>query len=88
MFPSKVNKRNEKIILRDIYSNNIKLTGATDLKVGDAVRISDVSGPFRKGYLPAYSTAIYTIKKIRDTLPVQFILEDYEKKVSPKGFYR
>lgn len=46
-------------------------------KVGDKVRISKNKSIFDKGYLPNWSSEIFTIAKINKTLPRTFYLQDY-----------
>ena len=45
--------------------------------VGDYIRISTHKGVFTKGYLPNWSTEIFTINKINNTLPTTYMLKDY-----------
>ncbi|KAL4091148.1 hypothetical protein QTP88_025885 [Uroleucon formosanum] len=45
--------------------------------IGDNVRISTYKGVFTKGYLPIWSTEIFKIVKINDTLPITYQLQDY-----------
>jgi len=69
------------IKLREIKQKKIKFT------VGDKVRISMHKGVFVKGYLPNWSTEIFTIIKVNKTLPTTFILEDYTGERIAGGFY-
>ncbi|VVC35223.1 Ribonuclease H-like domain, partial [Cinara cedri] len=46
--------------------------------VGDKVRVSVNKGVFTKGYLPNWSTEVFTVVKINDTLPFTYRLEDYK----------
>lgn len=57
-------------------------------KIGDKVRISLKRGVFTKGYLPNWSTEIFTIVKINKTLPTTYMLEDYLHKPISGCFYR
>jgi len=56
-------------------------------KVGDKVRISVYKGVFTKGYLPNWSTEIFTIIKVNKTTPSTFILQDYTDRPIAGGFY-
>jgi len=56
-------------------------------KVGDKVRISVYKGVFTKGYLPNWSTEIFTIIKVNKTTPCTFILQDYTGRLIAGGFY-
>jgi len=55
--------------------------------VGDKVRISVYKGIFCKGFLPNWSSEIFTIIKVNKTVPVTFILEDYTGSPIAGGFY-
>ena len=76
-----VNSSSIEIKLREIKQKKIKFT------VGDKVRISMHKGVFVKGYLPNWSTEIFTIIKVNKTLPTTFILEDYTGERIAGGFY-
>ena len=45
-------------------------------KVGDQVRISKYKNIFAKGYMPNWSEEIFIIKKIKNTVPWTYILND------------
>jgi hypothetical protein len=64
-----------------------KKTGKIKFSVGDKVRISVYKGVFTKGYLPNWSTEIFTIIKVNKTTPPTFILEDYTGSPIAGGFY-
>ena len=44
--------------------------------VGDRVRISKFKNIFAKGYTPNWSTEIFTVNKINDTVPYTYNLKD------------
>ena len=44
--------------------------------VGDRVRISKFKNIFAKGYTPNWSTEIFTVNKIKDTVPYTYNLKD------------
>ena len=45
-------------------------------KVGDRVRISKYKNIFAKGYMPNWSEEIFIIKKIKNTVPWTYVLND------------
>ena len=45
-------------------------------KVGDHVRISKYKNIFAKGYMPNWSEEIFTIKKIKNTVPWTYVIND------------
>ncbi|KAL4148134.1 hypothetical protein QTP88_002427 [Uroleucon formosanum] len=66
---------------RKIISQKIKFN------IGDNVRISIYKGVFTKGYLPSWSTEIFKIVKINETLPTTYQLQDYTGKPIAGCFY-
>lgn len=56
-------------------------------KVGDKVRISVYKGVFTKSYLPSWSTEIFTVVKVNNTVPPTYILQDYMGERIAGGFY-
>lgn len=77
MKPKNVNKSNESIILSTKY-NHIKMFEPYKFNVGDAVRISKYKHIFEKGYTPNWTTEIFNIRKIQNTSPVTYLLQDYK----------
>ncbi|XP_050522074.1 uncharacterized protein LOC126894823 [Daktulosphaira vitifoliae] len=47
-------------------------------RVGNKVRISVHKSVFDKGYLPNWSTELFTVVKVRQTVPPTYYLEDYQ----------
>ena len=45
-------------------------------KVGDYVRISKYKNIFARGYMPNWSEEIFIIKKIKNTVPWTYVLND------------
>lgn len=88
MKPTDVNRQNERKLLQTVY-NHIKLADnkKPKFKVGDHVRISKLRGIFDKKYMPNWSTEIFTIKKIKLTYPITYLLQDIDNKDILGGFY-
>lgn len=84
--PSKVNKSNEKKILKSFYSHP-KLIPKYRFKVGDIVRISKYKHIFSKGYTPNWTTELFKVVKINITNPVTYQLEDSTGQPILGGFY-
>ncbi|KAL4104991.1 hypothetical protein QTP88_020266 [Uroleucon formosanum] len=63
------------------------INGKIKFNIGDNVRISTYKGVFTKGYLPSWSTEIFKIVKINDTLPTTYQLQDYTGKPIAGCFY-
>ena len=57
-------------------------------KVGDTVRISKARGVFDKGYLPAWTTELFLVKKVKDaTHPPYLYLKDLNGEDIEGAFY-
>lgn len=88
MKPIDVNNRKvEQKLLNTVYKFNIDLSKQHLFNVGDHVRISKYKTIFAKGYLPRWSTEIFTITKIQFTQPVTYLLKDYNKNEIAGAFY-
>lgn len=87
MAPNKVRKKHEKQLLRTIY-NRVKVSVPTKLKEGNHVRISDLTGTFRRGFRPNWSAGIFRINKVQNTDPVTFKLIDYNDRPVKRTFYQ
>jgi len=83
MTPVQADKNPSSVMLkqRKIVDCKIKF------KLGDKVRISIQKGVFTKGFLPNWSTEIFTVVKINKTSPVTYNLEDYTGKPIAGSFY-
>ena len=56
-------------------------------KVGDHVRISKFKNVFAKGYKPNWSEEIFIIKKIKNTVPWTYIINDLNGEEIVGSFY-
>ena len=56
-------------------------------KVGDRFRISKFKNIFAKGYDPNWSTEIFIVSKINDTVPYTYILKDLNGEENIGSFY-
>ena len=57
------------------------------LKVGDRVRISKFKNIFAKGCTPNWSTEIFIVDKIHDTVPYTYNLKDLNDEEIIGSFY-
>lgn len=88
MKPKDVSSLNEKALLRRIYTNFRIKTHKQKFKIGEKVRISKFKHVFEKGYTPNWTTEIFTINKIRNTVPVTtYELKDYQNQPIAGTFY-
>ena len=56
-------------------------------KVADRVRISKFKNIFAKGYTPSWSTEIFIVDKINDTVPYTYNLKDLNDEEITGSFY-
>lgn len=87
MTPSEVNKNNEHTLLQTVYNYKNEIPLKVKFKVGDYVRISKHKGVFDKGYVPNWSTEIFTIAKVRYTNPITYLLLDFQQNPVIGRFY-
>lgn len=88
MKPSDVNARNEKSLLQRVYTNFKIKTHSKKFNVGDKVRVSKFKHVFEKGYTPNWTTEVFTIRRIRNSLPVTtYELVDYQNQPIAGTFY-
>ena len=45
-------------------------------KVGDHVRISKYKNNFAKGYTPNWSEEVFVVKKVKNTVPWKYVIND------------
>ena len=56
-------------------------------KVGDHVRISKYGNNYAKGYTPNWSEEIFVIKKVKNTVPWAYIINDLNSEEYISTFY-
>ena len=56
-------------------------------KVGDYVRISKYKNIFAKGYMPNWSEEIFVIKKVKNTVPWTYVINDLNGEEITGTFY-
>jgi hypothetical protein len=56
-------------------------------KVGDFVRVSKYRQVFSKSYTPNWSNEIFSIKKVQQTVPRTYLLQDEDGEPILGGFY-
>jgi hypothetical protein len=88
MPPAKVNKKNEKQLLKNVYKIQQRKVQPSKLKVGNYVRISKQKTVFKKGYTQNWSNEIFKIIKVQNTIPKTYLLEDFNGEAILGGFYK
>ena len=56
-------------------------------KVGDHVRISKYKNIFAKGYMPNWSEEVFIIKKVKNTIPWTYVINDLNSEEIIGTFY-
>ena len=56
-------------------------------KVGDHVRISKYKNIFPKGYTPNWSEEVFVIKKVKNTVPWTYVINDFNAEKITRTFY-
>ena len=71
------------------YINTDKKTNDKDpkFKVGDRVRISKYKNSFAKGYTPNSSEEVFVIKKVKNTVPWTYVINDLNGEKIMGTFY-
>ncbi|XP_053592965.1 uncharacterized protein LOC128667332 [Microplitis demolitor] len=90
MKPVDVNVANEKELFKNIYKSlqrQQQRVRKSKFKVGDKVRISKHKHVFEKGYTANWTTEIFTIKSVQNTVPMTYRLVDYQDQPIEGGFY-
>lgn len=86
MKPKDVTSVNEAQVMKKFKIQRTSLKKAK-FKINAKVRVSKVKQLFEKGYTPNWSTEIFTIKKILNTNPITYHLEDYQGQPVAGCFY-
>lgn len=88
MKPADVKQKHERKLLDTVYSN-IKTVNMKSRKFfpGDHVRISKHREAFTKGYTPNWSNEIFTVKEMKLTDPLTYLLRDSKGRDILGGFY-
>ena len=69
-------KDNTHIDSMELYSNKEVNDKDPKFKVGDHVRISKYKNIFAKGYTPNWSEEVFVIKKVKNTVPWTYVIND------------
>lgn len=87
MKPKDVTAANQNQVLHYIHANQKIIKNKKKFKIGDKVRISRAKQLFEKGYLPNWSTEIFTITQVKPTNPTTYLLKDYKDQPIAGCFY-
>lgn len=90
MKPSDVTPENAKSVYRRVYSPLKNIESQLYNKkfdVGQKVRISKFKHIFEKGYMPSWTTEIFTVTQVNNTTPVTYLLRDFQDQPIQGSFY-
>ena len=87
--PVEASKEENKLkVWRNLYPDRFKTSRLNPkFSVGDKVRITKKKKVFEKGYTTRWTEEIFTIKEIRETNPITYILEDLKGEEIKGTFY-
>ena len=85
--PDEVGDRNELDVWKTLYGKNKKKDVEKTLQVGDVVRLSMVTRPFRKGYLPQWTEEIFVVDKVIRRQPTVYAVKDFDGEEVAGTFY-
>ena len=77
-----IDVKNNKIVYIDEHNEK-----SARFNVGDRVRISKFKNIFAKGYTPNWSTEIFIVDKINDTVPYTYNIKDLNSENIIGSFY-
>jgi len=80
-------KENEVLVYKNLYKDDKLIRQSNKFIVGDKVRISKYKGTFDKGYLPNWTTELFTISKVLNTNPVTYKVKDWNDEEVEGSFY-
>lgn len=88
--PASINSKNSMESFKEQFSDlKSGEKTKTAFRVGDRVRISKLSGPFRRGYLPGWSDELFTVHSIdRKYQPLMYTLKDDSNEILEGRFYK
>ena len=89
--PSKVNISNQENVWDVLYNNNNNNLSTREtqdnIEVGSRVRISKVKTLFEKGYLPNWTSELFTVSEVFQTRPLTYKLKDDSGEQLQGSFY-
>ena len=73
--------------MKTLYGKNKKKDVERTLQVGDVVRLSMVTRPFRRGYLPQWTEEIFVVDKVFQRQPTVYAVKDFDGEEAAGTFY-
>lgn len=76
MKPIKVRAHHSKMLAEKLNTPPPNASRKVSFKKGDIVRISKYKTLFEKGYTPSWTTELFTVNKVKRTVPSMYLLHD------------
>ena len=73
-------------VFKNLYFKKVQQRGTPKFKVGDKVRLAIQKNKFEKAYIINWTDRVYTIKEVKNTIPVTYTVED-ERGLQHKGTF-
>jgi len=86
MMPSQVDKKNKHLVLERLATSKTPIRKPR-FKIDDIVRISKNKTIFDKGYVGNWTEELFKIIKVKNTVPVVYLLEDLANEKLTGSFY-
>lgn len=87
MKPRNVTADTVETLIQRFSTTNERRNRVVKFKIGDKVRVSKNKHVFEKGYIPNWSTEIFTVSRVMRTTPATYKLKDYQDEPIAGGFY-
>ena len=84
--PSEVTPEIQEKVWLKLYNKPVS-SKSPQFEIGDHVRVSKSRKTFDKGYLPRWSTELFIVKKVKNTIPVTYEIADLGDEVIAGVFY-
>lgn len=86
--PAAVKKSDENMLIQKIYEPDLpRPVYKPKFKINDIVRISRLKAQFEKHYYSNFSTELFKIIKIKNTVPVTYMISDMKNQPISGAFY-
>ena len=81
-------KKSELTVWRNLYPEHLEIRNIKpNFSIGDKVRISKKKKTFEKGYTTRWTEEIFTIAKVKNTLPITYKIADLNGEEIRGSFY-